>query len=345
MKGAKASGYPFLNLAVRDILTLENYAMLPLEARGLLFDLIMRVWSNGSVPASPADLARLVGAPPEQIAELLPRLAAFTAEKGGRINLPMLEAERRRVHERTEKKARAGAESGRKRREAATERKQIQMNMNTCSRPVQHLFNEQEHEQEHKQNDDGSPCRDISPPIASAAACACAPPDPEQVAERIFKTIAPGDPQGEWKTNRTPLTNLVRECGAPAVESAVCVVLNKMRHRERFRRGPFAYLTDEARRIAAQPTGDKPTAKPRRFAFPETDAQQVVWAFAAGPDRSNGSFLRAKECFRKHTPTMSDEQRDEVARRLRGMSDSELRGHDYRFFLEEKCEEVANEQA
>ena len=130
-------GYPFLQLAVRDLLTREEFQLLTLEGKGLLFDLILRVWTNGSVPSSPPDLARLVGAPPEQIDNILSRLADFTDEKNGRLTLPMLDAERRRVRELTEKKARGGVKSGESRRAAAAERTQKQEDMNTCSTPVE----------------------------------------------------------------------------------------------------------------------------------------------------------------------------------------------------------------
>ena len=129
----RRGGLIFLQLSVRDLLTQEDFALLTIEARGLLFDLILRCASNGSVPASPAELGRIIGAPTEKIAELLPTLSGFVAEKSGRLDVPMLDIERRRVRERSEKKARGGRESGKRRREAAIERKQKQEYMNTCS--------------------------------------------------------------------------------------------------------------------------------------------------------------------------------------------------------------------
>ena len=77
-------------------------------------------------------------------------------------------------------------------------------------------------------------------------------PEEERIARTIFERIAPGDPRGEWATVRAPLAAVVRECGTDAVEEAASDVVAMIRRRERFRRGPFAHLADEARRIAAR---------------------------------------------------------------------------------------------
>ena len=159
--GSRASpmrkgGYPFLQLAVRDLLTREDYQLLTLEAKGLLFDCILRSWSNGSISSSPADLGRLVGAPPEQVAAVLPLIAGFCSAKSGRLVLPMLDAERRRVRERSEKKAHGGRVSGNRRREAAAERKRKQELVNACSTTVEQTGTGTgtgtEHEQEQKRS-------------------------------------------------------------------------------------------------------------------------------------------------------------------------------------------------
>ena len=139
-----------------------------------------------------------------------------------------------------------------------------------------------------------------------------------------------------------PLMNLVLEVGKDAVESAARVTLDKLRRRERFRRSPLAFLMSEARRLAAQPGEIKANTKPRRFLFPnEADVQRAVWAFRAGPDRSNGDYRRATEWLQEHAPALSEAQRDGVARRFLGTVDGELKGRSYRIVLEAACEEEA----
>jgi hypothetical protein len=205
-------------------------------------------------------------------------------------------------------------------------------------------------------NDDGTQCRDQSPadrPSASSAAvCADAlsETEAEKIAKKIFEDVAPGDPRSEWKVNRTPLTKLVLDCGKDAVESAARIVVDKIREKERFTKGPFAYLTTEARRIVALPKESRaarngPEAKQRRFVFrDEADAQRMVWAFQAGSDESNGEYKWARAELCKHTATLSPAQRDEIAQRIRDTDEGVFARRSYRFAVEKICEAVANKQ-
>ena len=74
----------------------RNYRSLTLAARGLLYTLRLECWENKSVPADPAELARMLGYSAAEIAATLPSVMPFFVVAGDEIFSP--EHDRYRAH-------------------------------------------------------------------------------------------------------------------------------------------------------------------------------------------------------------------------------------------------------
>jgi len=88
------------------------YRVMSLEARGLLYSLRLECWVNGSVPADPRTLARVLGYPPEQIEAALPEVLPLLRITDDVIRCPELDDYRDHLDERRQRQSdggRAGA--------------------------------------------------------------------------------------------------------------------------------------------------------------------------------------------------------------------------------------------
>lgn len=139
----------YYRLHTKDFLASEDFLLLSLEAKGLLFHCLMSCWANGSLPASPPELARLISAPPEQVNSILPTLlSTFFREKRGRLTCPLLEAERRRTKETSKKNTEAAYERWKEEKKHQDD---------TCARIADakqtHCYSEQQQQEEKKHSE------------------------------------------------------------------------------------------------------------------------------------------------------------------------------------------------
>lgn len=88
-----------------------DYRVMSLEARGLLFTMRLECWVNGSLPSSPATLARVLGFPVEQVIRALPEVDAFFHEEAGALRCPELDDYRAHLQDRRDRQA-AGGRAG-----------------------------------------------------------------------------------------------------------------------------------------------------------------------------------------------------------------------------------------
>jgi uncharacterized protein YdaU (DUF1376 family) len=87
------------------------YRVLSLEGRGLLYSMRLECWVNGSLPAHPATLARVLGFTAEQVARALPELAEFFVPDGGTLRCPELDNYRAHLEDRKARQS-AGGRAG-----------------------------------------------------------------------------------------------------------------------------------------------------------------------------------------------------------------------------------------
>ena len=87
------------------------YRVMSMEARGLLYTLRLECWVNGSLPADPATLARVLAYPVEQLERTLPEVSALFTFCDGVIRCPELDDYRAHLEERRQRQA-AGGRAG-----------------------------------------------------------------------------------------------------------------------------------------------------------------------------------------------------------------------------------------
>lgn len=97
-----------------------DYRVLSLEGRGLLYTMRLECWVNGSLPSSPATLARVLGFTVEQIERALPEVAAFFTEQAGVIRCPELDDYREHLNDRRDRQAAGGRAGAAKTNKART---------------------------------------------------------------------------------------------------------------------------------------------------------------------------------------------------------------------------------
>lgn len=84
------------------------YRVMSLEGRGLLYTLRLECWVNGSVPADPRTLARVLGYPQEQIEAALPEVLPLMRVAGDAIHCPELDDYRDHLEERRQRQSEGG---------------------------------------------------------------------------------------------------------------------------------------------------------------------------------------------------------------------------------------------
>ena len=85
-----------------------DYRLLSLAERGLLYSLRLECWCNGSMPADPAKLARVLGFDPAEVAAALPRLEPFFDDADGALTCPELDDYRAYLDERRARQSEGG---------------------------------------------------------------------------------------------------------------------------------------------------------------------------------------------------------------------------------------------
>jgi hypothetical protein len=99
-----------------------DYRVMSLQARGLLYTLRLECWVNGSLPADPVVLGRVLGYSSEQVERALPELSRFFAFANGQIRCPELDDYRAHLDDRRQRQSeggRAGAAKTNGRRDRA----------------------------------------------------------------------------------------------------------------------------------------------------------------------------------------------------------------------------------
>lgn len=91
-----------------------DYRVLSLEGRGLLYTLRNECWVNGTLPADPATLARVLGYPLDQVARALPELRPFFVTLGGMLRCPDLDDYRQHLEDRRERQSAGGRKGAEK---------------------------------------------------------------------------------------------------------------------------------------------------------------------------------------------------------------------------------------
>jgi hypothetical protein len=85
-----------------------DYRVMSLQARGLLYTLRLECWVNGSLPADPVVLGRVLGYPWEQIEQALPEVTRFFAFADGQIRCPELDDYRAHLEDRRQRQSEGG---------------------------------------------------------------------------------------------------------------------------------------------------------------------------------------------------------------------------------------------
>lgn len=89
----------------------NDYRVMSMEARGLLFTMRLECWMNGRLPSSPAKLARVLGFSVEQVNRALPEVGAFFNEEADALRCPELDDYRAHLQDRRDWQA-AGGRAG-----------------------------------------------------------------------------------------------------------------------------------------------------------------------------------------------------------------------------------------
>jgi hypothetical protein len=84
------------------------YRLLSLEERGLLFTMRLECWVNGSLPASPTVLARVLRYDAGQIERALPALSPFFTYTDGLVRCPELDDYRTHLDDRRKRQSEGG---------------------------------------------------------------------------------------------------------------------------------------------------------------------------------------------------------------------------------------------
>jgi uncharacterized protein YdaU (DUF1376 family) len=270
--------YPFLSIEVKRFIGEEAVDLLPLDAFGLLTRCIFRAWREGSVPATAADLARLVGSTTNKIERLLPSVSAFYVEDNGRLTFPLVEKERERVTGMLADKSRAGTRSAQKRAEDKKKRAEYrrklkeQKGVNTCSTGVAtgephihtgiHPHPEPSLTTDPKTDPTGATIQyPAAPrgPLAAAVDSAMSNLGIEQesgngverYAQSLFYMLWP---HGEysWEAEKDSLVSQMRKYKRGAYEYARVQLLEYRQEGKPFRDGELAYLNGIARKYAQE---------------------------------------------------------------------------------------------
>ena len=92
-----------------DAIADKRYRLMSLQERGLLLSLLCECWVNRSMPTSPADIAKWLGFPPEEIKQALTdRVLSYFDNQGGELVSPDLERYRNELEERRKKMSNGG---------------------------------------------------------------------------------------------------------------------------------------------------------------------------------------------------------------------------------------------
>jgi hypothetical protein len=94
-----------------SMLARSDFRALDLVARGLLYTLRLECWVNGSVPADPMRLAKVLGLQAEGVRTALPELAPFFKVKGSDLTCPELDDYRAHLEDRRRRQS-AGGKAG-----------------------------------------------------------------------------------------------------------------------------------------------------------------------------------------------------------------------------------------
>jgi len=297
------------SITPKDFLSSEDFLLLSFEAKGFLFHALLSCWANGSLPAAPPDLGRLLGAPPEQIAELLPTLTRyFATDNKGRLTCPILDAERRRVREvslshqkladkRWDEKRRKDAEADEKARE-----QQKRNQDDTCVRNAVADANAMPSDS-YSGSDSGSE-RELSPPPTTTSPPPA--PTPEVAADDSSRVLEYLTASGkEFGLTPWEAKKLIDENGngSGLTKGDWGKIVNEMRDQAQTMkiRNAYAFMKVlvEDRRNEKAFNAEHP-APPARETSPltlpdEDTAQRLTWTLEPGGDRDGG--LRMLEAF------------------------------------------------
>lgn len=303
------------SITPKDFLASEDFLLLSLEQKGLLFHALLTSWANGSLPAAPAELGRLLGAPPEQIAELLPSLTRYFSANGDRLTCPSLDAERRRVQQVSKKHKKSAddrwAEERRKREEKEKEarEKQKQNQHDACARNAGADANAMPSESE---SDSDS---EIEPLPAAASLPLGAPPAKRPDAAADFLTTA-GQELGLSVFEVNKVLEEENGNGKWLTLQGWKEVIERMRARSRTHKidnppGLLRTIADDVREERAfnidHPAPAPPPPSP--LSIQDDDAEQLAWHLEPGGDREAG--LKLLETF---APSWGEAERADFVR-------------------------------
>ncbi|MGD1047606.1 MAG: hypothetical protein ABR899_02495 [Candidatus Krumholzibacteriaceae bacterium] len=300
------------SITPKDFLASEDFLLLSLEQKGLLFHAMLICWANGSIPAAPAELGRLLGAPPEQIAELLPSLTRYFSTKGDRLVCPFLDAERHRVREVSRKHKKAAddrwAEERRKKEEEKEKarKKQEQNQHDACARNAGADANAIPSESESESESESQPAA-ASPPQGARPAGI-----PDAAAD--FLTTA-GEELGFSAFEVHKVLDEENGNGNRLTLAGWKEVVKRMRDRSRTHaltnppgllRTIAGDVREERKFNAEHP--EAPPPPPSALTIPDDDAEQLAWNLEPGGDREAG--LKMLETF---APSWGEAERADFA--------------------------------
>lgn len=125
----KRSTSPAFQFYPKDYLSDEEQSLMSLAEAGAYIRLMCRCWLKGTLPADTAELAKLCGATPGQMAKFWPAISkCFIQRSDGRWTHPRLEKERKKQSEYRRRQSDAAAMRWDKQRNAAAQASHSQRN-------------------------------------------------------------------------------------------------------------------------------------------------------------------------------------------------------------------------
>lgn len=91
-----------------NMMAKQEYRLLNLQERGLLFSLRLECWVNRTLPENPACLAKVLGFDVAEVTAALPKILPFFAAQSGQIICPELEGYREHLDDRRARQAAGG---------------------------------------------------------------------------------------------------------------------------------------------------------------------------------------------------------------------------------------------
>lgn len=104
---------PAFQVYAFDLMAKRDYRLMTLAERGLLFSMLCECWANIDLPASPDELATLLGKPDAEQA-LTNRVKKFFIESDGLLRSPDIEAYRCEVLDARKRRSEGGKIGGKK---------------------------------------------------------------------------------------------------------------------------------------------------------------------------------------------------------------------------------------